>query len=159
MPLPYATTTPLIIPADAFNADGLAMALLHGLRAPDYVWTFQLHPAVSPTSKPADALAMVYGALTASMEIRSDPYHTARDTAFRDSPQYRDRALESAVFWTITETQRLGWRLAHMDSEDESVIEQYRPVQIIATLFIANERFIPDPGYPLLDERIAGTRS
>lgn len=43
MPLPYATTMPLTVSPDAFNADGILVLVLHGWRGHDR-WTFTLYP-------------------------------------------------------------------------------------------------------------------
>ena len=148
MPLPYATLTPLSVDAGRFNADGVLPLYLHGLRRGD-VWTFTLYP----DGDPAIALKNPLGSLTASIADAPD-----RDFGeFRASPEYRKKALESALFWLITETRQHRWRLAYMKEDNEYTREQDLPNVIIAQTVLVNEHFELMPEQVLLDEVITGT--
>ena len=150
MPLPYTTLTPLSVPPDEFNTDGIAVLVMHGLLR-DGEWTFKLHPG---QGTPERALNIVYGSLSAS--IADTP---GRDRSeFRSSPAFRDRGMESALFWLITETRRCRWRLAAMKDKTGIVAERDRPTLIIANIVLVNETFQPAPGSVLLDEQITGIK-
>ncbi|SEP53617.1 hypothetical protein [Amycolatopsis saalfeldensis] len=152
MPLPYTTRKPLDVAPDLFNADGVLAIVLHGTRDDNDIWTFNLHPTGSPTGKPADALAIVYGSLSASIADTDDRQHDE----LRAGPEFRDLALESALFWVIGETRKRGWRLAHLDDQTKIIDRAQQPTLIIAHLVLVNETFEPLPGTVLLDEQITG---
>lgn len=124
MPLPYEVTTDLDIPADAFNADGIAIVNVQGGR---YGGNWVIRAFVGTASEPAG-------------EIEST-YDLRRSDLTKDE-RYPDLAVDTVYVWLHD----------HVKKHACSFGADERPFFIAARALIGSVEFVPAPGVKYADE-------
>jgi hypothetical protein len=143
VPLPVSSSNPLAVPADQFNADGLAVVFLSGGRY-DGDW-------IVAASTAADGPQL--GGFTTEAG--------AALTELKNDPAYPDRAIETAFIWLHSQSARLGWRVVGFECLNDQYEPGERPYFALARAVIASGAFTPAPGViyadaMTLDEVMAG---
>jgi hypothetical protein len=143
VPLPVSSSNPLAVPADQFNADGLAVVFLSGGR---YGGDWIVAASTGADGPRLGAFTTEAGAALAQL---------------KDDPAYPDRAIETAFIWLRGQSARLGWRVVGFECLNNQHGPRERPYFALARAVIANEAFTPAPGViyadaMTLDEVMAG---
>jgi hypothetical protein len=126
VPLPVSSSNPLAVPADQFNADGLAVVFLSGDRyGGDWI------VAVSAAADGPRLGGFTTEADAALAQLKND---------------YPDRAIETAFIWLHSQSARLGWRVVGFECLNDQYEPGERPYFALARAVIANEAFTPAPG-------------
>lgn len=134
MPLPYNVNDALDIPAEAFNADGIAVIEIRGGRyGGDWV--------ISASAGRADGTIG---------EIETC-YDLSRDDLTKDE-RYPDLAVDTAYVWLHGEMKQRGWRLLAWENFNAHCGPDERPYFMAARAVVGSDKFVPAAGVKYADE-------
>ena len=134
MPLLVGRSTPLRVPAGYFNADGLAVLMLHGGRR-RVDWSI----AASAVDK------ATVGKIQTSVDDSS-----TREPA--DDAECPDRAIETAFIWVVGEAQQQGLRVVAFECLNHLYGPAERASFCLARAVVANQSFRPTIGVTYADQ-------
>ena len=134
MPLPYEVTSPLDVPASAFNPDGIAVISINGGRYGGH-WVINAFVDVREESA---------GEIETTYDLR-------RSDLTKDD-RYPDLAADTAYVWLHDHVKKHGWRLLMWENLNSQYGPDERPYFSTARAVIGNDKFVPAPGVRYADE-------
>lgn len=134
MPLAAHTIDDLDVQDDAFNADGLAVVFVSGVR---YGGDWVIRASASADGPSFGEFETSAG--DSKVRMQADP-------------RYPDLAIESAFVWLIDQARGRGQRVVDFKCHNDRYGAGERPYFCLAQATIANSSFTPVPGVTYADE-------
>jgi hypothetical protein len=134
MPLHYEVETELTVPAEAFDANAIAVIDFNGGRyGGDWV----------------------ISASTRCVDESLGEIHTSYDRSRYDltkDVRYPNLAADTAYVWLHDFVKKLGWRLLSWDNFNSQMGPDERPYFVSVRAVIGSDKFVPAPGVKYADE-------